>query len=71
MWRAQPLTFSLLRDLDIMCVVRDTVNPAIDEHLAMFVVGSHMRSHPDADPNEYEQDTVEAEVLLLAVHVAC
>jgi len=32
-----------------MCVVRDTVNFAIDEHLATFVVESHRKSHPDAE----------------------
>jgi hypothetical protein len=31
---------------DILCVVRDTADPVEDEHLAKFVVASHMRSHP-------------------------
>ena len=32
---------------DILCVVKDKVDPVADEMLANFVVGSHMRSHPD------------------------
>lgn len=31
---------------DILCVVRDVVDPIADERLATFVVGSHARSHP-------------------------
>lgn len=30
-----------------MCVVRDNSDPIVDELLAKFVVGSHLRSHPD------------------------
>ncbi|RKP01835.1 hypothetical protein CXG81DRAFT_11464 [Caulochytrium protostelioides] len=33
---------------DILCVIRDLANPIEDEHLARFVVGSHMRNHPQA-----------------------
>ena len=32
---------------DIVCVVKDKVDPVADELLANFVVGSHMQSHPD------------------------
>ena len=32
---------------DILCVIKDTVDPVNDEKLAEFVVGSHARSHPD------------------------
>lgn len=31
---------------DILCVVRDEVDPMKDQHLAKFVVGSHIRHHP-------------------------
>jgi len=31
---------------DILCVVRDVVDPIADEKLATFVVGSHNKSHP-------------------------
>ncbi|ORY73673.1 DNA replication licensing factor MCM2 [Protomyces lactucae-debilis] len=43
------LTEPILSRFDILCVVRDTVDPAIDERLARFVVGSHLRSHPKFD----------------------
>ena len=33
---------------DVLCVVKDVVDPVTDEQLAKFVVGSHSRSHPKA-----------------------
>jgi len=44
------LTEPILSRFDILCVVRDTVDPDEDERLARFVVGSHGRSHPGAAP---------------------
>lgn len=32
----------------MLCVVRDTVDPVEDERLAKFVVGNHMKLHPEA-----------------------
>lgn len=46
------LTEPILSRFDILCVVRDTVDALGDEHLARFVVGSHMRSHPLADDKD-------------------
>ncbi|KAK6539810.1 MCM DNA helicase complex subunit [Orbilia ellipsospora] len=40
------LTEPILSRFDVLCVVRDTVNPETDELLAKFVVSSHGRSHP-------------------------
>jgi len=40
------LTEPILSRFDILCVVRDTVDPAEDERLAEFVVNSHNRAHP-------------------------
>ena len=40
---------------DVLCVVRDTVEPEEDERLARFIVGSHSRSHPLAEDST--QDT--------------
>ena len=37
----------ILSRFDLTCVVKDTADPVIDEMLAKFVVGSHLRSHPD------------------------
>lgn len=48
------LTEPILSRFDILCVVKDTVDPAIDERLARFVVGSHLRSHPKYNDEEDE-----------------
>ena len=42
------LTEPILSRFDVLCVVRDTVDPVEDERLARFVVGSHGRAHPVA-----------------------
>lgn len=63
------LTEPILSRFDILCVVRDTVDPAEDERLARFIVGSHSRSHPTtmaqsqtADgPMEVEHDSEQAD----------
>ena len=41
------LTEPILSRFDVLCVVRDTVDPVADELLARFVVDSHIRSHPE------------------------
>ncbi|KAL9056071.1 MAG: hypothetical protein Q9162_003133 [Coniocarpon cinnabarinum] len=40
------LTEPILSRFDVLCVVRDTVDPEEDERLANFVVNSHGRAHP-------------------------
>ena len=40
-------TEPILSRFDLTCVVKDTADPVLDEMLAKFVVGSHLRSHPD------------------------
>lgn len=40
------LTEPILSRFDVLCVVKDTVNPVDDERLAKFVVASHVLSHP-------------------------
>src|SRR5687768_8021460 len=45
------LTEPILSRFDVLCVVKDTVDPTVDEFLANFVVGSHIRSHPDSENN--------------------
>merc|ERR1711881_124304 len=45
----------ILSRFDVLCVVRDTVDPTGDEHLARFVVGSHMRNHPMAEEVDVER----------------
>jgi Predicted ATPase involved in replication control, Cdc46/Mcm family len=51
------LTEPILSRFDVLCVVKDTVDPVMDELLARFVVGSHLRSHP-----KFEKDTEEMDV---------
>merc|ERR1739848_865731 len=57
------LTEPILSRFDILCVVRDTVDPTGDEHLARFVVASHMVSHPRADQEDEENMTRTEETL--------
>ncbi len=42
------LTEPILSRFDILCTVRDTVDPVEDERLARFVVGSHRKHHPNS-----------------------
>ncbi|KAG7098680.1 MCM DNA helicase complex subunit [Marasmius oreades] len=51
------LTEPILSRFDVLCVVKDTVDPVMDELLARFVVGSHLRSHPD-----FQKETEEMNV---------
>ncbi|KAL0036084.1 hypothetical protein WJX79_002039 [Trebouxia sp. C0005] len=46
------LTDPILSRFDILCVVKDKVDPVADEMLANFVIDSHMRSHPDKKAEE-------------------
>ena len=58
------LTEPILSRFDILCVVRDTVDPEEDERLAKFVVNSHGRAHPGQGPitnDEKMKDATEAE----------
>lgn len=51
------LTEPILSRFDVLCVVKDNVDPVMDELLARFVVGSHLRSHP-----KFDKETEEMEV---------
>ncbi|RLV84763.1 DNA replication licensing factor MCM2 [Meyerozyma sp. JA9] len=50
------LTEPILSRFDILCVVRDLVNPESDERLASFVIDSHMRSHPASADDDKDDD---------------
>jgi len=50
------LTEPILSRFDVLCVVRDTVDPVTDELLARFVVDSHLRSHPKFESATEEMD---------------
>lgn len=51
------LTEPILSRFDILCVVRDLVNPELDERLALFVIDSHMRSHPSNEDDTFDDST--------------
>lgn len=53
------LTEPILSRFDILCVVRDTVDPVEDERLAKFVVNSHGRAHPAAHSNDGNQNAMD------------
>ena len=46
------LTEPIITRFDILCIVKDQVDPDNDERLARFVVRSHMKHHPHIDPEE-------------------
>ncbi|KAK0404982.1 hypothetical protein QR680_017738 [Steinernema hermaphroditum] len=53
------LTEPIVSRFDILCVVRDTVDSVEDERLAEFVVGNHVKLHPNtqAEGNENDENT--------------
>uniref|UniRef100_A0A7M4FMS2 DNA replication licensing factor MCM2 n=1 Tax=Crocodylus porosus TaxID=8502 RepID=A0A7M4FMS2_CROPO len=69
------LTEPIISRFDVLCVVRDTVDPVQDEMLARFVVSSHIKHHPGCKdvvngdsqeiilPNTYGVDPIPQEVL--------
>ncbi|GJE97383.1 MCM-domain-containing protein [Phanerochaete sordida] len=60
------LTEPILSRFDVLCVVKDAVDPVQDELLARFVVGSHLRSHPKFDPEKDEMEvgtTLDADLI--------
>ncbi|XP_029457177.1 DNA replication licensing factor MCM2 isoform X1 [Rhinatrema bivittatum] len=69
------LTEPIVSRFDVLCVVRDTVDPVQDEMLARFVVKSHIKHHPSSKelvngeaeamvlPNTYGVDPIPQEIL--------
>lgn len=57
------LTEAILSRFDILCVVRDIADPEIDEKLAKFVVGSHVRSHPEQRKKSQRRANEEVEAM--------
>lgn len=53
------LTEPILSRFDILCVVRDTVDPEEDERLAKFVVSSHGRAHPAASSSDANKNAMD------------
>lgn len=56
------LTEPILSRFDILCVIRDTVDPVLDDMLARFVVASHRASHPDAEAKGIDAPTTAATI---------
>ncbi|KAG0301700.1 MCM DNA helicase complex subunit, partial [Dissophora globulifera] len=60
------LTEPILSRFDVLCVVKDTVDPTVDERLANFVLSSHLRSHPQFS-SEHDQinisDQIDADII--------
>ncbi|KAK9464788.1 MCM2/3/5 family-domain-containing protein [Lipomyces arxii] len=50
------LTEPILSRFDVLCVVRDLVDPEIDARLAKFVIESHDRSHPGREEDDDDED---------------
>ena len=48
---------------DILCVVKDIVDPVLDERLAEFVVSSHIRAHPDNKDKKAESQALDPDIL--------
>lgn len=53
------LTEPILSRFDVLCIVRDTVDPVQDERLARFVVDSHIRHHPSGNNPDDAEDSME------------
>lgn len=53
------LTEPILSRFDVLCVVRDQVDPIQDEKLARFVVDSHIRHHPSGNSPEDTDESME------------
>lgn len=54
------LSEPIMSRFDILCVVRDEVDTVKDEHLARFVVNSHIKHHPKPDGKEFIADNESA-----------
>lgn len=60
------LTDPILSRFDVLCVVKDIVDPVQDELLANFVVDSHFKSHPkhqDSDDQQSRPVITDPEIL--------
>lgn len=53
------LTEPILSRFDVLCVVRDQVDPIQDEKLARFVIDSHIRHHPSGNNPEDTDESME------------
>jgi DNA replication licensing factor MCM2 len=64
------LTDPILSRFDVLCVIKDIVDPVNDEKLAEFVVGSHAASHPHG-ADEQENANVNEYVFIILFYFVC
>ena len=57
------LTEPILSRFDILCVVRDLVDPIADSKLASFVINSHIKSHPHNTEEDMEEEQSQEELI--------
>lgn len=56
------LSDPILSRFDVLCVVRDEVDPTQDQHLAKFVVSSHIKHHPSKKDEDIEMEEIDNEL---------
>jgi DNA replication licensing factor MCM2 len=57
------LTEPILSRFDILCVIRDTASPMIDEQLARFVINSHINSHPSNEVDDVAEASTDGDLI--------
>jgi DNA replication licensing factor MCM2 len=62
------LTEPILSRFDILCVVKDTVDPDRDHTLATNVIASHIRSHPVFDADKDQVQSIEHDIDVSCAH---
>ncbi|XP_058061905.1 DNA replication licensing factor Mcm2 [Anopheles bellator] len=66
------LSEPILSRFDVLCVVKDEFDPMQDQHLARFVVNSHIRNHPsmvDVVPESQPEDSMQIPQELLKKYI--
>ncbi|XP_034945162.1 DNA replication licensing factor Mcm2 [Chelonus insularis] len=53
------LSEPILSRFDILCIVKDEVDPMQDRHLAKFVVNSHIKNHPTNEKRELPAELID------------
>ncbi|XP_011305646.1 DNA replication licensing factor Mcm2 isoform X1 [Fopius arisanus] len=53
------LSEPIISRFDILCIVKDEVDPMQDRHLAKFVVNSHIRHHPTNEERDLPEELVD------------
>lgn len=57
------LSEPIISRFDVLCIVKDEVDPMQDRHLAKFVVNSHIKHHPTNSEKTVSTESVEAQNL--------